>query len=59
MLQAVGVQQVQQEQLHVATSTCQTMLPNILQVNGLSRPGYFLRNKSFTLLVAPKHLVTG
>lgn len=43
-IHAVGVQQVQQQQLHVATSTCQTMLPNILQlqpatvaVSGLSQ----------------------
>ncbi|VVC90444.1 unnamed protein product [Leptidea sinapis] len=33
-IHTVGVQQVQQEQLHVATSSCQTMLPNILQVSG-------------------------
>ncbi|XP_050666622.1 zinc finger protein 431-like isoform X2 [Leptidea sinapis] len=31
-IHTVGVQQVQQEQLHVATSSCQTMLPNILQL---------------------------
>ncbi|XP_053617085.1 zinc finger protein 135-like isoform X2 [Plodia interpunctella] len=31
-IHAVGVQQVQQQQLHVATSSCQTMLPNILQL---------------------------
>ncbi|KPJ21610.1 Myoneurin, partial [Papilio machaon] len=43
-IHAVGVQQVQQQQLHVATSACQTMLPNILQlqpatvaVSGLSQ----------------------